>query len=118
MADSVSLWFNLEVYLRRASPIGVRLEWTSLAASIFDRLLFKATIGALISLIMCPKVFGRLFMGSEFSMLKFLQIGTHVLNLGFILFYRLGKLSHRTWLNFNDLLLRFPRSFTGTLRSV
>ena len=51
-------------------------------------------------------------------MLEFFEIGTHILNLGFVLFNRLGKLSHRTWLNFNNLLLRFPWSLTRAMRSV
>ena len=57
-------------------------------------------------------------MGSEFAMLEFFEIGTHILNLGFVLLYRLGKLSHRTWLNFHDLLLRFAWSLARALRSV
>ena len=90
------------------------MKWASLAALIFDRLLFKATVGTLVSL----KVKGGLFLGSEFAMLEFFEIGTHILNLGLVLLDRLGKLSHRTWLNFNNLLLRFPWSLTRAMRSV
>jgi hypothetical protein len=90
----------------------------SLTALIFDRLLFKATMGTLVSLVVCLKVKGGLFLGSELAMLEFFEIGTHILNLGFVLLDRLGKLSHRTWLNFHDLLLRFSWSLTRTLRSV
>ena len=94
------------------------MKRASLTALIFDRLLFKATVGTLVSLVVCLKVKRGLFLGSEFAMLEFFEIGTHILNLGFVLFNRLGKLSHRTWLNFNNLLLRFPWSLTRAMRSV
>lgn len=47
------------------------MKRASLTALIFDRLLFKATVGALVSLIVCLKVKGGLFLGSEFAMLEF-----------------------------------------------